>query len=246
MLAQSKVHKSKFYRDLWSWFENEEDWTQNKNIISSWVHYLLLWMRFNGQRPKSFKNQFFSHSFTLMFRSKNFCLRERKKKKNQQMVLLKLQSTDNIWLLCRRKKKCTRTWESHSNGALQKPLSFIKFVNYTHWMCAWAGCFFLLLRFIWFFLRFTLRFEKWSLFFTSFQYCVFFLSHFSNYFSCQNIFFFTVFTVYFFSVVCATQYVVVSVDRIEFFHWMCYIFHRLYQNQIGSLTQKGSQHNQQS
>ena len=84
LLAQSKVHKSKFYRDLWSWFQNEEDWTEKKAntlacLLSSWVHYLPLWMRFNGQRPKNRLKINFSSLFSLT----RLCsaLRKTKKKK---------------------------------------------------------------------------------------------------------------------------------------------------------------------
>lgn len=110
-----------------------------------------------------------------------------------------------------------------------KPLSFIKFVNYTH---AGAGCFFLLCASSDFF-SFNLLFASESdrYFFFFFLYCVFSRSYFSNYISCQNIcvqhlqFFLLVFVVVGGGVVviCAIQYELVSVDRNEFIHWVCYI-----------------------
>lgn len=129
----------------------------------------------------------------------------------------------------------------------KKPLSFIKFVNYTHWMCAGAGCFFLLLRFIWFFLRFTLRFWKAiALFFFHFfsVLCILSFAYLKLLFMPKYLC--TVFTVlyYFFCCLCNTIYDVVSLDRIEFL-FIEYVLH--FSSSLSKSNRvshaKGAQHN---
>lgn len=177
---------------------------------------------------KPIKNQF--HCLILRF------ILEIRQKYSKLWKKKLLSSSTHLTFVQR--EKCTKlimcVWRIHSNGALGNHFHLLNsLIIHIEW--CWGWLFLSSLRFIWYFFPSIYLYTlKRSLIISPF---VCYSLHLALIFHSQITFHAKIFVhnVYF----CAVQ---IGIYGSQFIHRMSYIFHRLYQNQIGYLTQK-AQHN---